>query len=461
MSVENIIFLVVVLAAIALFTFQVRKISASIKLGLPLKRTDRRKDRLNTMLLVAFGQQKMFKRPFAATLHALIYVGFIIINIEVLEILIDGITGSHRALGFLGPVYDGLMASNEILGFLVIIACVILLYRRNVMKVSRYHGTEMSRWPKMDANIILVTEIVLMIALFMFNGAEAKAIELAGGRERLIAAGFPIHGIFPISGMLTGIFPSNPETLQVIAKIGWWVHIVGILAFLNYLPRSKHFHIIMAFPNTYHSNLEPKGKFTNNEFITHEIKSMLDDSYQSPNQEDEVPRFGAKDVVDLPWKNLMDAYTCTECGRCTDNCPANITGKKLSPRKVIMDTRDRLEELSRAGITTVEGAKKHAEEHNNTLLGENYLSPEELWACTTCNACTEACPVNIDHVSSIMDLRRYLVLEESSAPQELNIMFNNIENNGAPWAMPATTRFDWAQDIEMPADKMAPKAAEA
>lgn len=438
---SNVIFLVVLAAGAGLFAWQFNRIMKNINLGLPLNRKDRTKDRLNTMIMVALGQQKMFKRPLAAALHATVYVGFLIINIEVLEIIIDGIFNTHRVLGFMGPIYDALMAVNEILGVIVILSCAIFLWRRNVMKVKRFTGVEMGRWPKLDANIILWTEIVLMIGLFAFNTGEMK---LTGGN--------PAHGVFPVSAFLANVLPDlTPMAWANIALVGWWFHIVGILAFLNYLPISKHFHIIMAFPNTFASNLEPAGKFTNNEFIKHEIKSSLDPSYEMPAefQTEELPTFGSRDVTDLTWKQLMDAYTCTECGRCTDNCPANLTGKKLSPRKIIMDTRDRLEELKKAGADTAEKAQKYAEEKGTALLGD-YISNEELWACTTCNACVEACPVNIDHVSSIMDLRRYLVMTESSAPSELNSMLTNIDNNGAPWPMPASSRFDWANDIEMP-----------
>ncbi|MEM1000167.1 MAG: (Fe-S)-binding protein [Bacteroidota bacterium] len=448
---DNIIFTAITLAAFGFFAYQFREIWASIKkVGLSIDRTDSPAIRLNRMLLVAFGQQKMFKRVLPAVLHGLIYVGFLIINIELVEIVIDGVTGTHRILGFLGPFYDALTASNEILGFLVIIACVMLLYRRNVMKVKRLHGVEMSRWPKMDANIILYTEIVLMFCLFAFNISEVKLTEPFGG---------PHHGVFPVSAAFAGLFPEvtvgNIRAYTVIGEIGWWGHIVGIYLFMNYLPKSKHFHIIMAFPNVYGSKLDPKGKIDNMDSITAEVKAMMDPTapIEAAPEGEEMPRLGARDVTDLPWTNLMDAYTCTECGRCTDNCPANITGKKLSPRKIIMDTRDRLEELKRSGNNDATSAKKYAEENNTYLLGE-YITAEELWACTTCNACTEACPVNIDHVSEIVDLRRYLVMEESAAPSELNIMLTNIQNNGAPWPMPAANRFNWADEVEMPADKV-------
>ncbi|MGV3585477.1 MAG: 4Fe-4S dicluster domain-containing protein [Adhaeribacter sp.] len=451
--VSNIIFLLVVIAGIGLFVWQVRKIRKNINLGREKNIAGNASERLNKLLLVAFGQQKMFKRPWPALLHAVVYVGFLVINIEVLEILIDGIFGTHRAFSFLGPVYSALMAVNEILAFLVIIACVIFLARRNITKVPRLtRGPEMRAWPKLDANIILVVEIVLMLALFAFNIADLKIYEQRGEE---------LAGSFPISQLFINIFGSNVASLEVIRTAGWWIHILGILAFLNYLPSSKHFHIIMSFPNVYYSRLEPKGQFTTNESITHEIKAMLDPSYQVPLPPEgtEPQKFGAKDVEDLTWKQLMDAYTCTECGRCTDVCPANITGKLLSPRKIIMDTRDRMEEkgehpaIFRPNHYQEQGEARVKTTEEKTLL-RGYVTPEELWACTTCNACVEACPVNIDQLSSIMDMRRYLVLEESAAPNALNSMFTNIENNGAPWAFSPSDRLNWADNLFI-ADKAA------
>lgn len=432
---EHIIFAVVTAAALGTFGWQFSKIYKNIQLGLPLNRKDRMAERAKLMLLVAFGQQKMFKKPLPAVLHGLVYVGFLVINIELLEIIIDGIAGTHRVLGCLGVVYDGLMAVNEVLGFLVIIACVILLYRRNVLKVKRLTGAEMRDWPRMDANIILVTEIVLMFFLFTFNAEDIKM-------------GTAHDGIFPVSSLLASGLP-DALTAAWIGKLGWWGHVLGIYAFLNYIPRSKHLHIIMAFPNVYGSKLEPKGTLANVEFITKEVRAMMDPSAPADAGDGTIPRFGARDVIDLPQINLLNSYSCTECGRCTDVCPANITGKKLSPRKIIMDTRDRMEELQKLGIDTVEGVQKHAEETKRYLLND-FVTAEELWACTTCNACTDACPVNIDHVSTIVAMRQCLVMEDSKAPQSLNMMLNNIQNNGAPWALSAGSRFDWARDVEMP-----------
>ncbi|MFT2010397.1 (Fe-S)-binding protein [Pontibacter sp. 13R65] len=454
-TIESIIFIIIAGLGIGLFIWQIRKIRKNILLGRDTDLADNPSERINKTLLVAFGQQKMFKRMLPAVLHLFVYVGFLVINIEVIEILIDGVFGTHRAFGFLGGLYSALMFINEILAALVIVACVMFLWRRNVTKVPRLaSGVEMRAWPKMDANAILVIEIVLMLALFTFNIAGLKLVQLEGGE---------VAGSYPISQLFVNIFGSNPESLHVIERVGWWFHIIGILAFMNYLPSSKHFHIIMAFPNVYYSKLLPKGKFTTNAAITHEIKAMLDPSYQSPAPEVDaegnpvIQRFGAKDVEDLTWKQLMDAYTCTECGRCTSVCPANITGKLLSPRKIVMDTRDRMEEKGESPVI-FDPAKygkdagtervKAAEEERTLLRG--YITPEELWACTTCNACTESCPVNIDQVSTIMDLRRYLVLEESAAPASLNAMFTNIENNGAPWAFSPSDRFNWAEELYVP-----------
>lgn len=433
--IDNILFALVTVVALGLFGWQMSKIYKNIQLGLPLDRKDRSSERIRLMLLVAFGQQKMFKKPLPAVLHGLVYVGFLVINIELLEIMVDGVFGTHRFLGFLGFFYDGLMAVNEVLGFLVVIACVILLWRRNVLKVKRLTGAEMRSWPRMDANIILITEIVLMFALFTFNAVDIKT-------------GTAHDGVFPVSSVFASALPDG-LSLAWLGKLGWWVHVLGIYAFLNYIPRSKHLHIIMAFPNVYGTKLEPKGQLANVEFITKEVKAMMDPSAPADAGDGTIPRFGARDVIDLPKINLLNAYSCTECGRCTDVCPANITGKKLSPRKIIMDTRDRLEDLQKLGIDTVDGTKAHAEESKKFLLGD-YITAEELWACTTCNACTEACPVNIDHVSTIVAMRQCLVMEDSKAPQELNIMLTNIQNNGAPWAMSASSRFDWARDVEMP-----------
>lgn len=393
-------------------------------------------ERWKTMALVALGQSKMFNRPVAAVMHIFIYVGFVIINIEVFEILIDGVFGTHRVLSFLGGFYDFLIGSFEVLALLVLVACVVFLVRRNILKLKRFWMREMTSWPRSDANIILITEIILMTLFLTMNACDV--ILQNRGIEHYVKA-----GAFPISDLYAGVFSGMSDSgLIMLERFCWWGHIIGILAFLNYVPYSKHFHILLAFPNTYYSNLNAKGKFTNLESVTTEVKLMLDPSATPlPADANAAPmRFGAKDVFDLNWKQLMDAYTCTECGRCTSNCPANITGKLLSPRKIMMDTRDRLEEVGK----NIDSNKEFKDD-GKTLL-TNYISPEELWACTTCNACTEACPVNIDPLSIITDMRRFLVMEQSAAPTELNGMFTKIENNGAPWQFSPTDRMKWTEE---------------
>ncbi|GGI24314.1 Fe-S oxidoreductase [Pedobacter mendelii] len=383
-----------------------------------------------TMMRVAFGQSKMVVRPIPAFLHFFVYVGFVIINIEVLEIMIDGLFGTHRIFHGLGGLYDFLIGSFEILALTVWLACVAFMVRRNVMKLKRFSGIEMTAWPKSDANYILVTEILLMTAFLLMNAADAKLQTL--GATHYISA-----GSFPVSQYLMDLLPNHESALIILERSCWWFHIAGILAFLNYLPHSKHFHILFAFPNTYFSNLEPIGEFTNMASVTNEVKAMLDPSFIPA--ETEPGKFGAKDVKDLSWVNLMNAYTCTECGRCTSVCPANITGKLLSPRKIMMDTRDRITEVGK-------NIDKHGAEHQDgKSLLDDYITREEIWACTSCNACVEACPVNIDPLQIIMELRRYAVMEESQAPASVNAMMGNIENNQAPWKYSPADRFNWAE----------------
>ncbi|HEY1010974.1 MAG TPA: (Fe-S)-binding protein [Daejeonella sp.] len=426
----QVLFLILTIAAIALFSFNARNIIRNIRLGRPADRSDRPAERLMVMLRVAFGQTKMTKRPVAFILHLFVYLGFVIINLEVLEIIIDGLFGTHRIFASpLGGLYNILIASFEVLAALVLIGVIVFLARRNIVKVGRFSGVEMTKWPRSDANIILIAEVLLMTAFLTMNAADQK-LQLMG------AAGYPVAGSFPVSGLLLPLLPDSETTLVAIERGCWWFHIIGIFAFLNYLPYSKHLHIILAFPNTYFSNLQPKGEFTNMPVVTNEVKAMLDPSF-TPEPVADGGRFGAKDIKDLTWKNLLDAYTCTECGRCTSVCPANITGKLLSPRKIMMDTRDRATEVG-------DLAGKHGKDHDDgkTLL-DNYISREEIWACTTCNACTEACPVNIDPLAIIVELRRYAVMEESQAPASLNNMFGNVENNGAPWKYSPADRINW------------------
>ena len=388
------------------------------------------------MCLVAIGQGKMVKKPVAGILHIIVYVGFVIINIEVLEIVIDGVFGTHRIFASsLGLGYDFLIASFEILAFSVLLACVLFLVRRFSNRIKRFKGVEMKAWPKKDALIILYAEVVLMTAFLLMNAADLKLQSI--GFEGYISA-----GSFPVSDFLLPLLNDlSPNQIFITERVCWWFHILGILAFLNYLPYSKHFHIILAFPNTYYSNLEPKGSFTNMASVKNEVQMMMDpnaDPYAAPPTDAPAPEsFGAKDATDLNWVQLLNAYSCTECGRCTDNCPANQTGKLLSPRKIMMDTRYRINEIGNNKRRNIDDSK--------SLLGD-YITKEEIWACTSCNACTDACPIELDPLSIIMDMRRYLVMEQSAAPTELNMMFTNIENNGAPWQFPAADRLNWKDE---------------
>jgi heterodisulfide reductase subunit C len=428
--IAQLIFLLILIAAVYLFGKNAGKIRRNILLGRDTNRSDQPAKRWKVMAKVALGQTKMVKRPVAAVMHFFIYVGFIIINLEVLEIMIDGLFGSHRIFSkALGSLYGLLIGGFEVLAILVLTACVVFLARRNIIRLKRFNGTEMTKWPKSDANYILIIEICLMTAFLTMNAADYKLQALHFGH-------YIKAGSFPISSLIAPILSVNAHTLVITERACWWLHIVGILAFLNYLPYSKHFHILLAFPNTWYSNLEPKGEFTNMASVTNEVKTMLDPSFV-PENTGEIARFGAKDVTDLTWKNLMEAYTCTECGRCTSVCPANITGKLLSPRKIMMDTRDRITEVGN-------NIDKHGKDHQDgKALLDNYITREELWACTSCNACVEACPVNINPLEIITEMRRYIVMEESQAPASLNNMFGNVENNGAPWKYSNADRFNW------------------
>ena len=436
MQIENIIFILIFVFAVSLFVINLRKIISNIKLGKAIDRSDNKRLRLKNMIRVAFGQSKMFNRPIAAFLHLLIYVGFVIINIEVVEIIIDGIFGTHRFLAHIinENLYSFLIASFEILAFLVLFSCFAFLARRNVIRIKRFFGNEMTLWPKTDANLILIFEILLMLAFILMNTSDQ--ILQSRNIDHYVTA-----GVFPISSLFVPYFDHlTSPNLIFIERFTWWFHILGILAFLNYVLISKHLHIFFAFPSTYYANLNKLGKFDNLDSVTNEVKLMLDpnaDPFAAPQNQDQsnVTLFGAKDATDLNWVQLLNSYSCTECGRCSSVCPANQTGKLLSPRKVMMDTRDRIEEIG----------KLKDEKDNKSLLGD-YITKEELWACTTCNACTDACPINLDPLSIIVDLRRYLVMEESAAPTELNNMFSNVENNGAPWQFPAADRLKWLDE---------------
>jgi len=437
----NILFVAALVAGIGFFARNIKRLGRNIKLGKKVEVTDNARLRWRNMLRIAFGQTKMVVRPVPGLLHIIVYLGFIIINIEVLEIIIDGIFGTHRIFSPLGSIYNFLIGSFEILAFLVIVAVIVFWIRRNSIRLARFIKPEMKGWPKADANWILYIELILMVLFLTMNGTDYQL-------QQMDVAHYTKAGAFPVSQFLTPLFNGlSVSTLIVIERSAWWLHILGILFFLNYLYYSKHLHILLAFPNTYFGKLEPKGKLANLESVTREVRLMLDpsvDPFAATNEEEngeEISKFGASDVMDLNRIQLLNAYTCTECGRCTDECPANRTGKKLSPRKIMMDTRDRLEEVGK-NMDANNGTFK---EDGKQLL-DDYISREELWACTSCNACVEACPVSIDPMSIIMDMRQYLVMEQSAAPSELNNMMGNIENNGAPWPFNQMDRFNWANE---------------
>ena len=435
----NVIFLIILLAGIGFFTKNVKKLSRNINLGRGGMPSDNKPQRFKNMARIALGQTKMVVRPIAGLLHVIVYLGFIIINIEVLEIIIDGIFGTHRVFAPLGKLYNILIASFEVLALLVILAVVIFWLRRNFIRIKRFIMPEMKGWPKMDANLILYIELVLMALFLTMNAADYQL-------QLLDAPHYTKAGLFPVSQFITSIFDGmSVNSLILIERSAWWMHIVGILAFLNYLYYSKHLHILLAFPNTYFGKLTAPGQFDNLEAVTKEVKLMMDpnaDPFAAPAEDAPPPdKFGASDVMDLSKVQLLNAYTCTECGRCTSECPANLTGKKLSPRKIMMDTRDRLEEVG----SNMDANKGKFVEDGRQLLGD-FILPEELWACTSCNACVEACPVSIDPLSIIISMRQYLVMEQSAAPGDLNVMMGNIENNGAPWPFNQMDRLNWTDE---------------
>ncbi|NQY29580.1 MAG: 4Fe-4S dicluster domain-containing protein [Flavobacteriaceae bacterium] len=432
--IDNILFIAILTAGLWFFAKNIKSLVRNIKLGKDIDRTDNKAARWKNMAKIALGQGKMVRRPVSGLLHIVVYVGFILINIEVLEIVIDGVFGTHRIFTKILPdsVYGFLIGNFEVLAFLVLVAVIIFWIRRNVIKIARFWNNEMKGWPRSDGNMILYFEMVLMTLFLVMNATDIHFQEMNTGNV--------------ISQYIAPIFSGlEDSTLHMVERGAWWLHIVGILIFLNYLYYSKHLHILLAFPNTFFANLNPKGQFTNDANVTKEVMMMMDpdaDPYAMPAEgaEEEVATFGAKDVTDLSWVNLLNAYTCTECGRCTSECPANLTGKKLSPRKIMMDTRDRLEEVGK----NIDANNGEFKDDGKNLF--DWITKEEIWACTSCNACVEACPVNIDPLSIIMDMRRYLVMEESAAPAELNNMMQNVENNGAPWPYNQMDRLKWVDE---------------
>ena len=428
----NILFAALLIFGIGFFIRNVKKLSRNINLGKSIDRSDNKGLRWKNMIKIALGQSKMVSRPIAGILHIIVYVGFIIINIEVVEIIIDGLFGTHRVLSFLGGFYSFLINSFEILAVLVLVAVIVFWIRRMVLRIPRFWNKEMMGFPKNDALYILYFEMVLMTLFLIMNATDTQFQEANSGNI--------------ISQFIAPLFDSfSVESLHLVERSAWWLHIVGILIFLNYLYYSKHLHILLAFPNTYYANLNAKGRLNNLDSVTNEVKMMLDpntDPFAAPAEAEStetVEKFGAEDVMDLNWIQLMNAYTCTECGRCTSVCPANITGKELSPRAIMMKTRDRVEEVGK----NIDKNSKFVDDGKSLL---DTITAEELWACTSCNACVEECPVDIDPLSIIIDMRRFQVMEKSAAPQELNMMMTNIENNGAPWQYNQMDRLNWKDE---------------
>ena len=440
--IAQIAFILAFAIGIGIFIRNVRRMIRNIKLGREIDRNDHPGIRWKKMAKIALGQYKMVRRPVSGIVHIIVYLGFIIINIEVLEIIIDGIFGTHRVFAGGGAAYDFLIASFEILALLVLVGVIIFWIRRNILHVYRFKAREMTSWPKNDANYILYFEMVLMTLFLLMNAADHQ-LQINGAPHYVEAGAFPVSSMF--LPLLDGL--SN-ATLIFIERTAWWLHILGILFFLNYLYYSKHLHILLAFPNVYFSKIRPKGEFDNIEAVTKEVQLMMDpdaDPFAAPTEpegeaEGEPEKFGASDVFDLNRVQLLNAYTCTECGRCTSECPANNTGKLLSPRKIMMDTRDRLEEVG-ANIN-----KNGSFQDDGKQLLDDYILREEIWACTTCNMCVEACPVGIDPMSIIVEMRRYLMMEQSAGPADLNNAMSNIENNGAPWPYNQMDRLNWANE---------------
>ena len=434
--ISSIVFCILLIGSSTFFYLNIKKIRRNIFIGKNIDINDKKSERIKSMILLALGQRKMFSRPASAAMHILVYVGFVLINIEVIEMFVDGIFNTHRSFHALGKFYNFLIGFFEILALGVFIGVVVFWLRRNVLKIKRFMNAELNGWPKLDANTILIAEMFLMTALILMNAADQN-LQLKHHPNYHSAGSFPISQFFV--PMLSGFSLSN---LILIERFFWWFHIIGIFAFLNYLPFSKHLHILLAFPNTYFSNLKSKGEFTTLDSVTDVVAPNFNPSYQPKTDPNNPLRFGVKDVKDLSWKNLLDAYTCTECGRCTSVCPQNMTGKKLSPRKIMMDTRDRMVEVGK----NMDANKGIFIDDGKSLLGD-YIKTEEIWACNTCNACVEECPINIDPLAIIIEIRRYLVMEESQSPTELNGMYTNIENNSAPWQFAQADRANWINEV--------------
>jgi heterodisulfide reductase subunit C len=439
--ISTIIFTIIFLASSLFFVKNAKKVRRNILLGKDISIKDNKGERIKTMVLVALGQKKMFNRPIPAILHLFLYVAFVITQIELIEIIIDGISGNHRSFRpALGSFYTFIVSLIEILSVLAFIGTIAFLARRNLLKIPRLVKSELNGWPKLDANLILIAEIILICFIFMMNGADEVLYSRGFSHATDLNDGTFNFSISKHLGPL--IYGGMPtEGLHVIERIGWWGHLLMVFGFLNYLPISKHLHVLLAFPNTYFSNLKPIGSFTNLFEVTDVVKPNFDPAYQPVLDPNAAIKFGVKDVTDLTWKNLLDAYSCTECGRCTSVCPQNMTGKTLSPRKIMMDTRDRLVEVGK----NIDANKGTFVDDGKSLLGD-YITSEEIWACNTCNACVQECPINIDPLAIIVGMRQQLVLEQSSAPTELNGMFSNLENNGAPWQFSPADRANWINE---------------
>jgi heterodisulfide reductase subunit C len=434
---KQVIFAIILLITIGTFAYTINRIISFFKFTRPAFPVKDFAKRTNVMLSVAFGQTKIFRRPVIGFFHAIVFWGFCVIIFGSIEMVIDGLSGSEKALKFLGPFYNILMASGDIFALLVAISIIIFLSRRVFLKIRRFEGIEMKRISHIDANTALSLILLLMISLLTMNMGYLGYQEVTNGS---------VDGVYPVGRILLGMTHNiSSDSFRLIYEASWWTHILLIFLFANYLPYSKHFHVFMSVPNVFLSRLDPLGKLPNMDSITREVKLMLDPNtaFTAAPSDAPVERFGVKDAEDASWKNYFDSLACTQCGRCTSVCPANITGKKLSPRKVMMDMRARMKEK---GPLMVKNGRDFSD--NRSLL-RDFISEEELWACTTCNACAKECPININHPTFIVDMRRYLVMEEASAPGELKAVFSNIENNGAPWQYSAEDRLNWAKDLEM------------